>query len=92
MSNPEQDRFGRSLKGDACDPPESICDDGLDDDDDNEIDCDDRDCWEDPVCEVQRSSQGYGPVRIVVLARRGGSLWLFMAFMALFSFGDAVLP
>ena len=36
-----------------CGPPpgiESICDDGLDEDCDTDIDCDDADCFDDPAC------------------------------------------
>ena len=86
VANADQEDSDGDLKGDACDPPESICDDGLDDDDDDEIDCDDRDCWDDPVCEVQRSSQGYG-VRSgsSCSSTEGGSLWLLLALLMLFA-------
>ena len=86
VPNAEQLDSDGDLKGDACDPPESICDDGLDDDDDDEVDCDDRDCWDNPVCEVQRSSQGYGIRSGSSCASTGsGSLWGLLALLMLLS-------
>ena len=57
--NPEQSDYDGDSTGDACDPPESICDDGVDDDDDGDIDCDDFDCYADPICGHPRLGKGY---------------------------------
>jgi hypothetical protein len=35
----------------TCDPSPEICDDGVDNDCDTDIDCDDSDCASDPACE-----------------------------------------
>jgi len=35
----------------SCDPVPEICDDGLDNDCDTDVDCDDSDCTGDPACE-----------------------------------------
>jgi len=34
------------------DPPETICDNSIDDDNDGDTDCDDSDCRDDPACDV----------------------------------------
>ncbi|MCK5020399.1 MAG: Ig-like domain-containing protein [Candidatus Peribacteraceae bacterium] len=47
---------GTSSSMSSCSPTETICDDGIDNDCDYEIDCSDEDCEYDPYCEDSSSS------------------------------------
>jgi V8-like Glu-specific endopeptidase len=38
--------------GTSCEPSAEICDDGIDNDCDNQVDCDDGDCSGDPACDI----------------------------------------
>jgi V8-like Glu-specific endopeptidase len=45
------DKVAEFLGPTTCDPSPEICDDGVDNDCDTDIDCDDSDCTGDPACE-----------------------------------------
>ena len=59
VANSDQGDYDGDSLGDACDPPESACSDGLDNDSDGVMDCDDEDCFGDPVCANPRLGEGY---------------------------------